>query len=177
MPEPGATTPDLSRSLAMSARLADLGAGGAHTYAKGDDQFPERLAPILVRGDGCHTWDADGNGYIEYGMGLRSVTLGHGYRPVVDAVRQQLEFGVNLGRPTELELRAAEEFLALIDTADMVNSRKTGRMRQRPRCASLARPPAATWWRSAPTSRSSPPTTGLSGRPQWRPEFLRRYGI
>ena len=70
------------------------------------------MAPILVRGGGCHVWDCDGNEYVEYGMGLRSVTLGHGYGPVVDAVTRTIADGVNFSRPTELELLAAEDFLA-----------------------------------------------------------------
>jgi glutamate-1-semialdehyde 2,1-aminomutase len=37
----------------------------AHTYAKGDDQFPVNAPPFLVRGSGCHVWDLDGNEFIE----------------------------------------------------------------------------------------------------------------
>ena len=66
------------RSLELDARLRHVVPGGAHTYAKGDDQFPEGLAPVLVRGRGCRVVDVDGNEYIEYGMGLRAVVLGHG---------------------------------------------------------------------------------------------------
>jgi len=35
--------------------------GGAHTYAKGDDQYPEDMAPVIERGSGCRVWDLDGN--------------------------------------------------------------------------------------------------------------------
>jgi glutamate-1-semialdehyde 2,1-aminomutase len=84
------------------------------------------MAPVLVRGDGCRVWDADGNVYVEYGMGLRSVTLGHGYRPVVDAVAKTIADGVSFTRPTELELAAAEDFLRLVPAADMVKFAKNG---------------------------------------------------
>ena len=57
--------------------------GGAHTYAKGDDQYPAGMAPVIERGAGCRVWDLDGNEYVEFGNGLRSTTLGHGYEPVV----------------------------------------------------------------------------------------------
>ena len=53
---------DLSRELGK--RLSALVPGGSHTYAKGDDQFPEHLAPIMERGSGCRVWDVDGNEYI-----------------------------------------------------------------------------------------------------------------
>jgi len=114
------------RSTELQTRLHRLVPGGAHTYARGDDQYPESMAPILVRGEGAHVWDADGHRYVEYGMGLRSVTLGHAYPPVLDAVRAVLERGNNFSRPTELELAAAEDFLAEVPGADMVKFAKNG---------------------------------------------------
>ena len=38
-------------------------------------------------------WDADGNEYIEYGMGNRAVGLGHAHPPVVEAVQAGLKIG------------------------------------------------------------------------------------
>ncbi len=100
--------------------------GGAHTYAKGDDQYPEHLAPLLVRGSAANVWDVEGNRYVEYGAGLRAVTLGHANHEVLDAVRAQLPMGSNFARPTELELQTAEDFLALVPSADMVKFAKNG---------------------------------------------------
>ncbi len=117
---------EFTRSNAIQARLHELVPGGAHTYARGSDQYPERMTPILVRGSGSHVWDSDGNEYVEYGMGLRSVTLGHGYPPVVEAVTRAIADGVNFSRPTELELAAAEDFLTLVPGADMVKFAKNG---------------------------------------------------
>ncbi|MFE3795873.1 glutamate-1-semialdehyde 2,1-aminomutase [Nocardia tengchongensis] len=117
---------DYRRSNDLQARLHDLVPGGAHTYARGADQYPEQMAPILVRGNGARVWDADGNEYVEYGMGLRSVTLGHGFAPVVDAVARTIADGVNFSRPTELELLAAEDFLSLVPGAGMVKFAKNG---------------------------------------------------
>lgn len=113
-------TRDLRRSREHAAAAHRVIPGGGHTYAKGDDQYPEGMAPIIDRGDGCHTWDIDGNEYIEYGMGLRSVTLGHNFRPVVDAISRHLDLGVNFVRPHRLELAAAERLVELIPSAEMV---------------------------------------------------------
>jgi glutamate-1-semialdehyde 2,1-aminomutase len=123
-PEPGAR--DFSTSTALQQRLHELVPGGAHTYARGSDQYPEGMAPVLVRGEGAHVQDADGNWYVEYGMGLRSVTLGHGYAPVVDAVAAAARSGVSFTRPSVLELRAAGEFLRQVPGADMVKFAKNG---------------------------------------------------
>jgi glutamate-1-semialdehyde 2,1-aminomutase len=78
------------------------------------------MAPVLVRGRGARVWDVDGNEFVEYGMGMRAVTLGHAYEPVLEAVRKVLVDGLSFTRPTELELAAAEDFLSLVPGADMV---------------------------------------------------------
>ncbi|WP_019201444.1 glutamate-1-semialdehyde 2,1-aminomutase [Tsukamurella sp. 1534] len=120
------TDPGFSRSNELQRRLHHLVPGGAHTYARGADQYPEGMAPVLVRGRGARVWDADGNEYVEYGIGLRAVTLGHAYPPVTDAVRAVLDDGLNFSRPTVLELEAAEDFLDLVPTAEMVKFAKNG---------------------------------------------------
>jgi glutamate-1-semialdehyde 2,1-aminomutase len=98
----------------------DLIPGGAHTYAKGDDQYPDGMAPVMERGAGCRVWDIDGNEYIEFGSGLRSNLLGHGFEPVVRAAHGWLKDGVNFVRPHRIELEAAERLIELIPSAEMV---------------------------------------------------------
>ncbi len=115
---------DASRRLLD--RLHHIVPGGAHTYAKGDDQYPEAMAPVIIRGAGCRVEDVDGNRYIEYGMGLRSVTLGHAYKPVIDAAAAKMNDGVNFVRPSTIELEAAEEFLGIVHRAEMVKFAKNG---------------------------------------------------
>jgi glutamate-1-semialdehyde 2,1-aminomutase len=100
--------------------------GGSHTYAKGDDQFPSNAPRFLVRGKGCRVWDSDGRSYIEYGMGLRAVTLGHAYPPVIEAARRQMELGCNFGRPNPIEVECAEALLELLPRAHMVKFAKDG---------------------------------------------------
>jgi glutamate-1-semialdehyde 2,1-aminomutase len=121
-----ASAVSFTQSNRLQSRLHELVPGGAHTYARGADQYPVDMAPILERGAGARVWDVDGNEFIEYGMGLRSVVLGHGYEPVVSAVQAAIADGVNFTRPTRLELAAAEDFLGLVPGADMVKFAKNG---------------------------------------------------
>lgn len=115
---------ELARRMQRRAHL--LIPGGAHTYAKGDDQFPDNAPPFIVRGQGCHAWDVDGREYIEYGMGLRAVTLGHAFEPVVQAAARQLQHGINFTRPAPIELEAAETLLSVVPGAEMVKFCKDG---------------------------------------------------
>jgi glutamate-1-semialdehyde 2,1-aminomutase len=117
---------NFEKSQAMRARAHGIIPGGSHTYAKGDDQFPERSPAFLVRGKGCHVWDPDGNEFIEYGMGLRAVTLGHAYAPVIEAAYRQMLQGNNFNRPSLLEVECAEMLQSLVPSAEMVKFAKDG---------------------------------------------------
>jgi len=100
--------------------------GGCHTYAKGDDQYPADAPGFIARGKGCHVWDTDGREYIEYGMGLRAVTLGHAYESVIEAACREMHNGVNFNRPAFIEVEAAEALLSVLPRADMVKFAKDG---------------------------------------------------
>jgi glutamate-1-semialdehyde 2,1-aminomutase len=117
---------DFTGSREANKRLHDMVPGGAHTYAKGEDQYPEGMAPVMTHGLGARVWDVDGNSYVEYGSGLRSVSLGHAHPRVVEAVRRQLGLGSNFVRPAAIEVDAAAKFLATVPTAEMVKFAKNG---------------------------------------------------
>jgi len=117
---------NFSKSDIFRSKIHDLIPGGAHTYSKGDDQFPAMAPAAITHGKGAHVWDADGNKYLDCSMGLTSVSLGHAYEPVLKAVRKELENGVNFQRPSVLEKEMAEKFLSLIPQHDMIKFAKNG---------------------------------------------------
>lgn len=100
--------------------------GGAHTYSRGFDQFPSNAPQILERGEGAYVWDPESNRYLDYGMGLRAVTLGYAYPSVSEAAFREIMKGNNLPRATTIELEAAETIIDLIPGADMVKFAKNG---------------------------------------------------
>lgn len=100
--------------------------GGAHTYSKGDDQFPILSPAAISHGKGAYVWDIDGNKYLDCSMGLTSVSLGHAYEPVLERVRAELEKGANFQRPSVIEKVMAEKFLSLIPCHNMIKFAKNG---------------------------------------------------
>ena len=100
--------------------------GGAHTYSRGYDQYPSNAPQILDRGKGAYVTDPDGNRYLDYGMGLRAVNIGYAEDEIDDAAIKQIRNGSNLTRPSLIELEAAELFIDLIDSVDMVKFTKNG---------------------------------------------------
>ena len=117
---------NFSVSDALRRRADSVIPGGAHTYAKGDDQYPLLAPGFIARGLGCRVWDADGNAFIEYGMGLRAVALGHAFPAVVAAAASQIRGGANFTRPSPLEVECAENLLEVVPGAEMVKFTKDG---------------------------------------------------
>jgi len=100
--------------------------GGAHTYSRGDDQFPENAPAILEKGKGAYVWDSDGNKYLDYGMGLRSVTIGYAQPEIDQAAIKEIKKGNNLPKTSGTELEAAQKILELYPGMDMVKFAKNG---------------------------------------------------
>jgi glutamate-1-semialdehyde 2,1-aminomutase len=111
---------------ALRQRLHRSIPGGAHTYSRGDDQFPAIAPPVLDRGKGAYVWDTQGNRYLDYGMALRAITIGYADERVNAAAIAQIEKGVNLTRASTVELEAAERICDLIPSAEMVKFAKNG---------------------------------------------------
>lgn len=125
-PRTGRTVVNFARSDAFRAEVHQLIPGGAHTYSKGDDQFPLRAPAAIARGLGSHVWDLDGNEFIDCAMSLGAVSLGHAFEPVLDAVRAQLDLGANFQRPAIIELEFARQFVKAVPGADRVKFAKNG---------------------------------------------------
>ena len=107
-------------------RLHDIIPGGAHTYSRGDDQFPSNAPSILVKGEGAYVFSPDGNSFLDYGMGLRSVNIGYANREIADATYEEIMKGNNLTRASLTELESAELLASLIPSVEMVKFAKHG---------------------------------------------------
>lgn len=107
-------------------RLLKAIPGGAHTYSRGFDQYPENAPEIMKRGKGAYTYDMDNNKYLDYGMALRAVNIGYAEDEIDLAAFDQIRNGNNLTRASIVELDAAELLIELIDSVDMVKFTKNG---------------------------------------------------
>jgi len=107
-------------------RLEKVIPGGAHTYSRGSDQYPLNAPQILAKGEGAYVWDDRGQKYLDFGMALRAITIGYGYKPVAEAAIREIYNGNNLTRPSLIELEAAEILCNLIPWVDMVKFAKNG---------------------------------------------------
>ena len=68
--------------------------------------------PFIVRGQGSHLWDVDGNEYIDYIGSWGPLILGHAAPCVVDAIIAAAKNGTSFGASTPLEPELAELVLS-----------------------------------------------------------------
>jgi glutamate-1-semialdehyde 2,1-aminomutase len=69
-------------------------------------------APFIVRGEGSHLFDADGNEYIDYIGSWGPLILGHAAPAVVEAVTMAARNGTSFGASTPAEADLAELVLS-----------------------------------------------------------------
>ncbi len=100
--------------------------GGAHTYSRGDDQFPLNAPTAFVRGKGGRVWDIDGNEYVDWGMGINNVLIGHTEDVIDDAAVKAIRNGQAFSRATPLEVSVAESLTSLFSGMDMAKFAKNG---------------------------------------------------
>ena len=115
-----------SKGDSLNEKFHELVPGASHTYSKGEDQFPLRSPKIMARAKGAYCWDVDGNRFLDWAMGNRVIVLGHGNTAVDEAVKRQIDLGVNFTRPGILEYELAEYLVNLLPVAEMVKFGKNG---------------------------------------------------
>ena len=90
-------------------------------------QFAEGISPLYAaRAQGARFWDLDGNEYIDWVSGIRSIILGYCDPVVDDAVKSQIDRGTIFSVNHELEIELAEELVQTIPCAEMVRYAKGG---------------------------------------------------
>lgn len=99
---------------------------GAHTYSRADYQFPANAPKFVKHAKDAYFWDDKDNRYLDYGMGLLSVSIGHANSYINERVIKAIENGTSFSRPSLLEGELAEKLNAVIPSAEMVKFAKNG---------------------------------------------------
>lgn len=119
--------PDITKSNEIFSRSEGLIPAHSQTLAKGPGQWIKGVAPkYLVKGKGSHVWDADGNEYIDYNMGIGPISLGYCYDKVDNAIKEQLEDGITFSMMHPLEVEVAELVKSVVPNTENVRYSKTG---------------------------------------------------
>ena len=114
----------LNRSRSLQQRAERLIPGGVNSPVRAFRSVGSE-PPFVVRGEGAHIWDADGNRYIDYVGSWGPLILGHSAPEVVEAVIQAARNGTSFGAstPAEIDLAAlVVEAFPAIEKVRFVNS-------------------------------------------------------
>jgi glutamate-1-semialdehyde 2,1-aminomutase len=119
----------MSRKLDQSRRLQQR----AEQFMPGGVSSPVRAfkavegqAPFIVRGQGSHIWDADGNEYIDYVSSWGPLILGHAEPGVLDAILNAAGNGTSFGASTPSEADLAELVVQAFPTVDKIRFVSSG---------------------------------------------------
>lgn len=83
--------------------------------------------PVCIdRADGVHLTDVDGNSYIDYALGYGPLFLGHSPRPVMAALRRELDRGLRTASVHEGEAELAELIARAVPSAEVSAFVSTG---------------------------------------------------
>ena len=75
--------------------------------------------PVIVRGNGSHVFDADGNEYLDYVSSWGPLILGHAHPRIIDAVRAAALTGTTFGAPTTAEMELARLIVEAVPSAEV----------------------------------------------------------
>ncbi len=117
----------IKKSNSFYERAKKVIASGTNTFSRAPGVFPDGVSPkFLERQNGSHTWDVDGNEYIDMVMGCGPVTIGHNNPDINNAIKNQMDKGTLFSMLNPLEVEVAEKLVDCIPCADMVKFSKNG---------------------------------------------------
>ena len=113
-----------NRSSALFAQAKKVIPGGVNSPVRAFKAVGG--TPIFIKeAKGAYLFDEDDHRYIDFISSWGPLILGHGYKPVVEAVQKQADKGTSYGIPTALETKIAELATSMapnIDKIRFVNS-------------------------------------------------------
>ncbi|MEM7444506.1 MAG: aspartate aminotransferase family protein [Pseudomonadota bacterium] len=114
---------DFSASASYNDEAKSLLAGAVNSNVRlAGPPFPL----CFERAEGAHLFDIDGNGYIDYALGMGPDILGHAPKQVCDAVAKSLSQGQMFAGQHRAELKLAKLLSRHIPSAEMVRIGMTG---------------------------------------------------
>jgi glutamate-1-semialdehyde 2,1-aminomutase len=115
----------LDESRRLQQRAEGLIPGGVNSPVRAFKAV-ECEAPFIVRGEGSHIWDADGNEYIDYVGSWGPLILGHAEPGVLDAILGAAGNGTSFGASTPSEADLAELIVEAFPTVQRVRFVSSG---------------------------------------------------
>jgi glutamate-1-semialdehyde 2,1-aminomutase len=118
-------TAGVDQSKAWFARAKAATPGGVNSPVRAFNSVGG-TPRFMVRGEGPHLWDADGNRYVDLVSSWGPMILGHAHPDVVRAAQEAAADGLSFGTPTRGEVELAGEIIARVDPVQQVRLVNSG---------------------------------------------------
>jgi glutamate-1-semialdehyde 2,1-aminomutase len=82
--------------------------------------------PVIVRGEGAHIWDVDGNRFIDYRLAFGPIILGHADPRVNQRVHEAIDNGTLFAHTQVLEVEVAERMVRMCPGVEQVRFANSG---------------------------------------------------
>ena len=109
-------------SAAQLDKAAEVLPGGNTRSVLFQSPFP----PVMVRGEGCRLWDADGHEYLDALGEFTAGLYGHSAAPIQAAVIEALQGGISLSSHTLREAALAREIAARFPSMELLRFTNSG---------------------------------------------------
>lgn len=123
MQSDGSSTARYARSVALQRRARDVLAGGVSSNFR---YHPHPAPLVITHGKAAHSWDVDGNRYIDFIMGNGPAIHGYAHPRIVEATTQALSIGEGFASVSEAEIALAEEMVEVVPCAERVRFEVSG---------------------------------------------------
>lgn len=114
-----------TRDKALRQRAEAVIPGGMYGH-QSVGMLPDDYPQFFARGEGAHTWDVDGNRYLDLMCAYGPNLFGYANPQVDAAYVRQLGLGDTLTGPTALMVEMAEAMVAMVSHADWAMFCKNG---------------------------------------------------
>ena len=123
------TNHELTRYLELTPKSRERWQEAIEYLPGGDSRhsiFWDPYPIFVTSASGCHVLDADGVDRLDFINTMTTMILGHAPRPVMEAVKQQLDRGVAYNAPNEHQVRLAKLLCDRIPSFDLVRFTNSG---------------------------------------------------
>jgi len=83
--------------------------------------------PLFIsKAKGAHIFDVDDKAYIDYVLSWGPMLLGHAHPKILEAVQEQMQYGLSFGAPSEIETKLAEKIKSIVPSIELIRIVSSG---------------------------------------------------
>ncbi|MFM8454945.1 MAG: glutamate-1-semialdehyde 2,1-aminomutase [Gammaproteobacteria bacterium] len=112
-------------NLESLERAKTLMPGGVNSPVRAFKQV-DGTPPCMIRSQGAYLYDVEGKRYVDFIQSWGALIFGHGFKPVTEALTEQVQRGISFGASSKLELDFALELTKAMPNLEKIRLVNSG---------------------------------------------------